>query len=223
AHEINNPVNFIHGNLTYIGNHAKDLLKLLSLYQDHYPNPVPALQEQAEAIDLDFITEDLPKILSSMKLGTDRIHQIVLSLRNFSRLDQAERKAVNIHQGIDSTLLILEHRLKETATRPDIEVIKEYGDIPLVNCFAGQLNQVFMNILSNAIDAFESGQWSTKNNGQRVIPSITIRTEVVRNEGEVTSSVDPQLKDRVRIRIADNGSGIPAPIKGRIFDPFFTT
>ncbi len=223
AHEINNPVNFIHGNLPYISNHTSDLLELLSLYQEYYPNPVPALQQQAEAIDVDFIAEDLPKILSSMKLGTERIHQIVLSLRNFSRLDEAEKKPVNIHEGIDSTLLILQYRLKATATRPAIKVIKEYGNILPVNCFAGQLNQVFMNILSNAIDAIEYHQESITDNEQPITPSITIRTEVISDGGEVTPSVDEQTSDKVRICIADNGSGIPESIKGRIFDPFFTT
>ena len=223
AHEINNPVNFIHGNLPYITDYIQDLLELLFLYQHHYPNPVSEIQQQLEARDVDFIAEDLPKILSSMKLGTERIHQIVLSLRNFSRLDEAEKKPVNIHEGIDSTLLILQHRLKATAARPAIEVIKKYGDIPLVNCFAGQLNQVFMNLLSNAIDAFESGQEPTLESKQGITPRITICTEVVHHGGESILSRNQLTTERVKICIIDNGSGIPDAIKRRIFDPFFTT
>jgi two-component system, NtrC family, sensor kinase len=226
AHEINNPVNFIHGNLPYISDYIEDLLELLFLYQHHYPSPVSEIQQQLETRDVGFIAEDLPKILSSMKLGTERIHQIVLSLRNFSRLDEADKKPVNIHEGIDSTLLILQHRLKATAARPAIEVIKKYGDIPAVNCFAGQLNQVFMNLLSNAIDAFESDQEPTLESKPGITPCITICTEVVHPGGELSPSRDKQTREPrelVKICITDNGSGIPDAIKRRIFDPFFTT
>jgi len=223
AHEINNPVNFIHGNLPHISRYVEELLDLLSLYQQHYPDPAPAIQQQAKDIDVNFLAEDLPKVLSSMKVGTERIHQIVLLLQNFSRLDQAEKKSVDIHEGIDSTLLILQHRLKATADRPSIEVIKEYGNIPPVPCFAGQLNQVFMNILSNSIDALESSQWSTTDNEQSTIPCITIRTEVFSSRDGETPPGDQPTLDRVRICIDDNGSGFPEAIKERIFDPFFTT
>jgi signal transduction histidine kinase len=223
AHEINNPVNFIHGNLPHVSRYVKELLDLLSLYQHHYPHPALAIQQQAEEIEVDFLAEDLPKVMASMKVGTERIHEIVLLLRNFSRLDQAQKKPVDIHEGIDSTLLLLQHRLKATADRPGIEVVKEYGNIPLVWCFAGQLNQVFMNILSNAIDAFESTQWSTIDEETLTTPSITIRTEVFSSEDEVTPPIDKPIIDRVRICMADNGSGFPETIKERIFDPFFTT
>jgi signal transduction histidine kinase len=223
AHEINNPVNFIHGNLPYITDYIEDLLEILFLYQCHYPSPVSEIQQQLETRDVGFIAEDLPKILSSMKLGTERIHQIVLSLRNFSRLDEADKKPVNIHEGIDSTLLILQHRLKATADRPAIEVIKKYGDIPLVNCFAGQLNQVFMNLLSNAIDAFESNQESTLESKPGITPCITICTEVVHSGCESILSRNQLTTERVKICITDNGSGIPDAIQRRIFDPFFTT
>ncbi|MEH1816072.1 MAG: PAS domain S-box protein, partial [Nostoc sp.] len=150
AHEINNPVNFIYGNLTPAKEYTQDLLSLLQLYQSHYPQPVPEIENFAELIELDFLKSDLPQLLNSMKVGAVRIREIVLSLRTFSRLDEAEMKAVDIHEGIDSTLMILQNRLKGNDQRPTIEIIKEYGKLPLVECYAGQLNQVFMNILSNA-------------------------------------------------------------------------
>ncbi|MBR8835887.1 MAG: GAF domain-containing protein [Stigonema ocellatum SAG 48.90 = DSM 106950] len=208
AHEINNPVSFISGNITYVSEYAQDLLSILTLYQQHYPNPCPEILQHAEETDLDFIMEDLPNMLSSMKIGTERISQIVLSLRNFSRLDQAEMKSVDIHEGIDSTLLILQHRLKATLNSPGIEVIKEYDDLPLVECYPGELNQVFINVLSNAIDALEEGVG--KNSPLLPTPQIRIRTEVLDS-------------NRVLIRIADNGGGIQKDIIGRVFDPFFTT
>lgn len=180
AHEINNPVTFIHGNLPYVNRYIQDLLALISLYQEHYPYPAEPIQDYKAAIDFNFLIEDLPKILSSMKVGSERIHQIVLSLRTFSRLDEAEKKPVDIHEGIDSTLLILQHRLKATKNHPGIQVIKEYGHLPPVECYAGQLNQVFMNLLSNAIDALEE---ANENSSWKEIEqhpkTITIRTEVV--------------------------------------------
>lgn len=142
AHEINNPVNFIYGNLTYAHEYIKTLLKLLQVYQQHYPNPVPPVQAQIKVSDLDFVSEDLPKLLYSMKVGADRIRDLVLSLRVFSRLDEAEMKSIDIHEGIDSTLMILGHRLKAKLHFPEIQVIKEYGKLPAVECYAGQLNQV---------------------------------------------------------------------------------
>jgi len=205
AHEINNPVNFIYGNLTYANNYSNDLLNLIGLYQKHYPNPNPEIEECAEDIDLDFLMSDMPKILSSMKVGADRIRQIVLSLRNFSRIDQAEMKPIDIHEGIESTLLILQNRLKANGARPQIEVIKEYGNLPIVECFAGQLNQVFMNIISNAIDALEEEQGKSD-----LSPTIRISTEVADS-------------DSIIIRIADNGPGMSEQVKKRLFDAFFTT
>lgn len=211
AHEINNPVNFIHGNLTHIKEYAYNLMDMMQLYQKHYPNPVDEIQAEAEEIDLEFVQEDLQKILDSMKLGTERIRQIVLSLRNFSRLDEAEFKAVDLHEGIDSTLLILQHRLQEKHECSMIKVVKEYGNLPLVECYPGQLNQVLMNILANAIDALE--EQNAKRTFQEIKehPSqITIRTSVI----------DVQW---VQITIADNGSGMPEQVKQQIFNPFFTT
>ena len=213
AHEINNPVNFIHGNLTHVQTYTQDLLNFVQLYQQHYPNAIAEIQTEAAAIDLEFLQEDLPKVLSSMQVGTDRIRQIVLSLRTFSRMDEAEIKSVNIHEGIDSTLLILQHRLKARPERAVIEVIKDYSTLPLVECCAGQLNQVFMNILTNAIDALEEVAGSEQrvvNKQDSLSPTITIRTAYVDTNW-------------VEIAIADNGSGIPQDIQQRIFDPFFTT
>ncbi|MBD2209991.1 PAS domain-containing sensor histidine kinase [Nostoc linckia FACHB-104] len=203
AHEINNPVNFIHGNLTHVGEYTYDLLNLVELYQQHYPQPPQEIVDAIESMDLEFLIEDLTKVLQSMRLGTKRIREIVLSLRNFSRLDEAEVKDVNIHDGIDSTITILHHRLKAHPQRPEIKIIKEYGNLPLVECHAGQLNQVFMNIISNAIDALED-------NNQERAPTISIQTEVIHG-------------DRVRICITDNGPGMKEEVCQRLFDPFFTT
>jgi PAS domain S-box-containing protein len=215
AHEINNPVNFIYGNLTYANNYIQDILGLLKLYQQHYPAPVLEIQERVEEMDLEFLIEDLPKILSSMEMGADRIRQIVLSLRNFSRLDEAEKKSVDIHEGIDNTLLILHNRLKPKGKSAGIQIVKEYGDIPRVECYPGQLNQVFMNILSNAIDALES---------QSDPRTVTIRTEVTdaADEGGSPRSSAGSGK-QVVIRIRDNGPGMTENVKQHLFDPFFTT
>jgi signal transduction histidine kinase len=155
AHEINNPVNFIYGNLIHTNDYIQDLLELVQFYQQHYPNPVLQIQDFATEIDLEFLIEDLPQLLNSMKVGAKRIQEIVVSLRTFSRLDEAEMKEVDIHEGIDSTLMILEHRIRATPERCAIQLVKEYSNLPLVECYAGQLNQVFMNILTNAIDALE--------------------------------------------------------------------
>lgn len=211
AHEINNPVNFIHGNLNHVQRYTEDLLRLIHLYDTHYPNPVAEIQQEAEMMDLAFIQEDLVNVLKSMKIGTDRIRQIVLSLRNFSRLDESDRKAANIHEGLDSTLLILQHRLKAKPDRSEIQVIKDYGYLPEVECYPGQLNQVFMNILVNAIDALEESQaQQTYEDSQAHPGQITIRTAVIEDQW-------------IEIAIADNGPGIPAAVQKRIFDPFFTT
>jgi len=199
AHEINNPVNFIYGNVNHADSHVQDLLKLLQLYRKCYPNPVSDIQLEADEIDLDFLLQDLPKLFSSMKMGADRIRQIVLALRNFSRTDEADFKDVNIHDGIDSTLLILQNRLKGDSDRSDIAVIKDYGELPLVECYAGQLNQVFMNVLSNAIDALANHR----------SPTIRIQTAII--------------DKTIQIHLSDNGSGMPESVQRRLFEPFFTT
>jgi PAS domain S-box-containing protein len=201
AHEINNPVSFIFGNLTYTQEYTESMMKLLQMYRDEYPEPGQVIQQEIEALELDFLLDDLPKMLSSMQVGATRIRDIVRSLRNFSRLDESDMKKVNIDEGIDSTLMILEHRLKVQPGRRAIQVIKEYGQLPLVECYAGLLNQVFMNIIANAIDALQE---PLENPG-----IIRIRTEV---EGNFAV-----------IRISDNGTGITDQVKQRIFDPFYTT
>ncbi|MEG4345931.1 PAS domain S-box protein [Microcoleus sp. A003_D6] len=236
AHEINNPVSFIYGNVMHANDYFKDLLKMLQLYQQEYPHPATAIQQEIDDIDLNFMLADLPKLLNSMKMGAERIRQIVLSLKNFSRLDEAEQKQVDIHEGIESTLLILQHRLKETAGHPKIVLLKEFGTLPRVQCYAGQLNQVFMNIIGNAIDALEeameTGNWAE---GELApipyCPSPTLRicTDVKYEQDALMQADSPVSDDSIRhpshivIRIADNGPGIPIDVHERLFDPFFTT
>ena len=229
AHEINNPVSFIYGNVMHADDYFQDLLKMLQLYQREYPQPTAAIQAEIDEIDLNFMLKDLPKLLKSMKMGAERIRQIVLSLKNFSRLDEAEQKQVDIHEGIDSTLLILQHRFKETAGHPKITLLKEFGDLPRVQCYAGQLNQVFMNIIGNAIDALEeameTGKWA---DGELApipccpSPTLRISTEV-KYEEDAVSDDSIGNTSHIVIRIADNGPGIPTEVHQRLFDPFFTT
>ncbi len=216
AHEVNNPINFIHGNLKHAEEYCQNLLALMRLYRQQYPQPTAAVQTYVDAIDLDFLEEDLPKLLASMQMGTERIRQIVLSLRNFSRLDEAEMKPVDLHEGIENTLLILNSRLKH-----GIHLSKEYSSLPLVDCYPAQLNQVFMNLIANAIDALEESQNSevacrmgnAQPSGFKATlsaPSITIRT----------GRVD---QHHVSIQICDNGPGISPDVQAKLFDPFFTT
>ena len=206
AHEINNPVNFIHGNLTHVNQYTQDLLQVLEVYKQYYANPPKSLQQLLDEIDINFITEDLTKILQSMKVGTTRIREIVLSLRSFSRLDEAEFKEADLHEGIDNTLMILQHRFQATNKQKQIKVIKEYGQLPSVECYAGQLNQVFMNLIANAIDVLE--EIEVTNNFQ--VPTILIHTQLTD-------------ENKVLISIRDNGVGIPEDIRSKLFNPFFTT
>jgi two-component system, NtrC family, sensor kinase len=213
AHEINNPVTFISANLSHAENYIQDLLGLIQLYQEQYPNPTPEISSQMEAIELEFLIEDLPKLLDSMKVGAERICEIIGALRNFSRHAEAEIKAVDIHEGLDSTLMILQNRLRASGKNPEIQVMKEYGNLPQVECYVGQLNQVFMNLLSNAIDAIVSRYAKDtlqELNVEGLTPCIRISTEILNNR-------------QVAIRIADNGLGMTQQVKRRIFDPFYST
>jgi signal transduction histidine kinase len=223
AHEINNPINFIYGNIIHANEYVKDLLDLICLYQQYYSTPVEEIQKKIKKIDLNFLLADLPQIMSSMQMGAERISEIVLSLRNFSRLDEAEIKPVDIHEGIDSTLMILQSRLNGI-NHNSIQVIKEYGELPRVECYAGQLNQVFMNLLSNAIDAVLYYCASELINGE-------IQHQVMYEGDQEQSSFTPTIKihteviadEHVAVRIIDNGIGMTEEIRKQIFDPFFTT
>ncbi len=210
AHEINNPVNFIHGNVIHANEYIKDLLKLLQVYQECYQDPCLEVEETLEDIDFDFLVEDFPRLLESMQIGTNRIQEIVASLKNFSRMDQSDMKAVDIHEGIESTLVILQHRLKPKPDHPEIQITRDYGHLPLIDCYAGQLNQVFINLVANAIDALDERDAQRSPSDRFSNPSaLHIRTEMQSN--------------RVKISIADNGTGIPIEVQQRLFDPFFTT
>ncbi|MEG4287131.1 PAS domain S-box protein [Microcoleus sp. A006_D1] len=210
AHEINNPVGFVAGNLCHVRGYVLDLLEIVQVYREEYPNPPAKIQKQAEDIDLGFLAEDLPKLLNSMHTGCDRIVEIIQTLRNFSRTDEAKFKPADIHEGLDSTLLMLNSRLKAKAHWQGIEVIKEYGELPKIPCHPGQLNQVFMNILANAMDALEESSIPANKTADSTFPTITIKTETIDNKS-------------IRIRIKDNGPGIPEDNLVRLFDPFFTT
>jgi signal transduction histidine kinase len=203
AHEINNPANFIHANLNHASQYSQDILDLLKLYQQTYPNPTPEISDRAQDLDIEFLAEDLPKLMASMQVGTKRIRQIVLSLRNFSRLDEADMKFVDINEGLDNTLMILNHRLTATPNQSEIQIVKKYGDLPLVECYAGQLNQVFMNVLANAIDAIEES--------------------LVKNQGEIRIRTEVTAEKQVIIQISDNGIGMSEDVKQRVFDYMFTT
>jgi signal transduction histidine kinase len=210
AHEINNPVSFIYGNVTHAARYSQDLIQLIDLYQREYVNPTPTIQTKIDTMALSFIKQDIQNLFKSMEMGASRIQTIVLSLRNFSRLDESSFKMVDLHEGIDNTLVILASRLKAVGHRPEITITKHYGRLPPVECYPGLLNQVFMNLLSNAIDALELSQAECSDHKLKQCPTISIQTE----------AINPR---HIKITIADNGPGIPEAVRSRLFDPFFTT
>ncbi|NES02716.1 MAG: hybrid sensor histidine kinase/response regulator [Okeania sp. SIO2F4] len=213
AHEVNNSINFIDNNLNYANSYFQELLNLVKLYQGEYPSPNQKIQNYVEDIDLDFLSDDLPQLISSMKKGAERIQKIVDSLGNFSRINQAEHKLVDIHQGIESTLALLKSRLEETDNLLPVKIIKEYAEIPQIQCYPNQLNQVFLNLLNNAIDFLEAKRQNKieqQINSEQQLPKIWIITELATNE-------------KILIKIGDNGVGIDESIIERIFEPFFTT
>jgi predicted ATPase/signal transduction histidine kinase/tRNA A-37 threonylcarbamoyl transferase component Bud32 len=212
AHEINNPVGFLKGNIAPAKDYVRDLFGLLEMYQNKFPKPGEEIEAEIEAIDLEFLQEDLPKLLNSMNLGVERIKNISTSLRTFSRADKDYKTAFNLHEGLDSTILILKHRLKENQDRPAIEIIKNYGELPTVDCFPGQLNQVFMNVISNAIDALDEGN-----------KDLTF-AEIAANPNQITiQSEATEDGMSVIVRIRDNGPGMSKAIRQQIFDHLFTT
>ncbi|MBO3463770.1 HAMP domain-containing histidine kinase [Aetokthonos hydrillicola Thurmond2011] len=211
AHEINNPMSFIAANISYAYTYVQKLIDLLNLYQEVYPQPDSKVTDLVKDIELEFLVQDLFKLLNSMQIGSDRICKIVLGLRTFSRLDEAEYKAADLHEGLDSTLMLLQHRLKSAGAHPSITVVKHYGQLPQILCFAGQMNQVFMNILANAIDAIEE------------LYTKRTRHETQRNSGCITISTSIVDSHWAEIVIADNGLGMSEEVRHKIFNPFFTT
>jgi len=210
AHEINNPINFIHGNVNHIKHYTADVMEFLALYQEIYPDPDPRIVAAAEKLDIEFIQTDFPKIIDSMNLGTNRIQKIVSSLRNFSRVDESEFKVIDIHEGIESTLLILKHRLKDPSGKLNVQITRNYGKLPMVECYPSQLNQVFMNILANAIDAFDNNNSNTDKDDSSQPHQIEIQSQVVNDNW-------------IKISITDNGVGMSEAILKQVFNPFFTT
>ncbi|WP_160148395.1 ATP-binding protein [[Leptolyngbya] sp. PCC 7376] len=212
AHEINNPVNFVQGNIYHVETYVNDLLEIPEFYQQFYPEPPEEIESFLEDIEMEFVREDLPKILKAMRVGTNRITDIVLALRNFSRTDDSKLKKMDVHEGIENTLMILRHRTDSKGKRPKIEIEKKYSELPQINCYPGLLNQVFMNLLANAIDALEEKlEGQSEEEKQKETPHITIRTGLT------------QDNKSIQVAIADNGLGIPDKVRSRIFDPFFTT
>jgi signal transduction histidine kinase len=223
AHEINNPISFIFGNLEPAWNYIKDLTHLIQLYQREYPDPTIAIQEATEEIDLEFLIPDLHKLMRSMQNGAERIQSIILALRIFSRLDESDIKPVDLHDGLDSTLLLLKHRLQQKEKSLDIKVVKTYGKIPSITCHARQLNQVFFNLLNNAIDALELAYAPSElalSSASQPRHSLRERPQSTPTIWISTECIDSEM---IKVQIRDNGVGIADELRDRIFDPFYTT
>ena len=216
AHEVNNPISYIYGNLDYTSKYVQNLVDLTKAYQEEYPRPTNKIQQIIQDIDLNFVIKDLQKLIGAMYRGVDRIRSIVVALQNFSRHDEALMKQVDIHQGIESTLVMLQHRLKDTKNRPAIHIVKEYGRLPLATCYASELNQVFMHLLNNAIDALDK---QANNAADRA----TSGDQTPLFQPQISISTQSLPTNRIRISIADNGTGIDEEVRLRLFDPFFTT
>lgn len=214
AHEINNPVNFVYGNLAYASQYHQEVMHLLDLYENHYPDPHPEIKDWQEKIDLSFLKQDYFKLLDSMNQGAERIKSAVIALRTFSRLDQSEYKAVNLHEGIESIFKLIEHRLQPKPYRPAINVVKNYHDLPLIRCYCAQLNQVFMNLLINGVDAIDAKFSAPQQNGDNnQTPQLSITTSLEEHDN----------RRYAQIQIADNGVGMSEAVQQRMFEQFFTT
>ncbi|WP_392534294.1 sensor histidine kinase [Nostoc sp. C117] len=226
ANEINNPVSFIYCNLHPASQYAENLIRVIELYQNYYPTPIPVIALHLQRLDLSFVKTDFLKLLWSMRAGSERVKEIVFALRNFSTSDEGQMKKADLHEGLDSVLRILQHRLKEQPDRPRIEIVKDFGELPLIECYPGELNQVFMNILTNAIDTLEE----KIQQNYSFAPKIWIHTEIVSSHLSLVNNNQPWVNERrigkkhkVIIRISDNGKGILPHIQRHIFEPFFTT
>ena len=235
AHEINNPISFIKCNIEHLERYSLGLMSLLKLYHESFPDATTEIESKIEEIDLDFLMSDLPKLLQSMRIGSGRVNQVILNLRGFSRLDEADVKSVNIHDGLESSLMILKHRLKSSGEKSAIQVFKDYGELPPIACYSGQLNQVFLNLITNSIDALNNKRnrlSSGKENGYNSRQKDDSRESgLVKEVAQYKISSTPSIwistkeisENKIEIRIGDNGCGIPAEIQSCLFDPFFTT
>lgn len=212
GHEINNPIGFIGGSLPHVKEYTHSLLELVKMYQEKLPDPGPEIQDRLEELELDYLEEDLPKLLASMNQGVERLREMSLSLRTFARADISRKMEFQVHEGLDSTLMLLKHRLKACGGRPEIQVIKRYGELPAISCYPGQLNQVFMNLIANAIEAFEEFD---SDGACTQVPGTSYAITI-------TTSFDPQ-QEAVVIGIEDNGHGMASEVQDRVFEPSFTT